>query len=485
MSSVGRRLFLLEIRALLGQPLVIAVYALLFAAMLAGAANGAARVARERAMLSNVMAEEARALSAAKAASARYAKPSPLAIEYHRDPTDVFGYMNYFLVTHAVKPPLPLAALAIGQGDLQPARIRIDFNTVFPDAAYDRGNPRMLKLGEFDLLFVLLYLVPLGLIALGATRLTGEQDSGVLRMIAAQPVSLRTVAFAKAGAFAAISLLAIVGGMLLALLLAGALGNLLVLGVAMLVAMWVLFWVALSVLVASYWRGAVASVATLVLIWGALTVLVPTTVALAITTALPTPSRIAYIDASRKAMDGFYRDEATAYADWIARFPQYADRTPEMVKSPEVKRFARDAYYREALLPERDAFAAHSAAAGRAAELSRLLSPAMMLDGAVQAAAGTDGERHIAFVAAADAYGERLRRWFEPLALANAAEPRRSCAACPGRLNFNRYDDVPRFVPVAETGRSEWWSGFGILYLAAATVLLAAWATRRLRAWPV
>lgn len=485
MSSVGRRLLMLEIRALLGQPLVIAVYALLFAAMLVGAANGAARVARERAMLGNVMAEEAGAVSAAKAASARYAKPSPLAIEYHRDPTDAFGYMNYFLVTHAVKPPLPLAALAIGQGDLQPARIRIDFNTVFPDAAYDRGNPRMLKLGEFDLLFVLLYLVPLGLIALGATRLTGEQDSGVLRMIAAQPVSLRTVAFAKAGALAAISLFAMVGGMLLALLLAGALGNLLVLGVALLVAMWVLFWVALSVLVASYWRGAVASVATLVLIWGALTVLVPTMVALAIATALPTPSRIAYIDASRKAMDGFYRDEATAYAGWIARFPQYADRTPEMVKSPEVKRFARDAYYRKALLPERDAFAANGVATGRAAELARFLSPAMMLDGAVQAAAGTDDERHVAFVAAADAYSERLRRWFEPLALANAAEPRRSCPACPGRLNFNRYDDVPRFVPVAETGRGARWIGFGILYLAAAAALLAAWAARRLRAWPV
>jgi ABC-2 type transport system permease protein len=243
MSSVGRRLFLLEVRALLGQPLVIAVHALLFAAMLVGAANGAARVARDRALLGNVMAEEAGAVSAAKAASVRYAKPSPLAIEYHRDPTDAFGYMNYFLVTHAVKPPLPLAALATGQGDLQPARIRIDFNTVFPDAAYDRGNPRMLKLGEFDLLFVLLYLVPLGLIALGATRLTGEQDSGVLRMIAAQPVTLWTVAFAKAGALAAISLLAIVGGMLVALSFAGALGGLLVLGVALLVAMWVLFWV--------------------------------------------------------------------------------------------------------------------------------------------------------------------------------------------------------------------------------------------------
>ena len=60
--------------------------------------------------------------------------------------TDAFGYMTYFLVTHAVKPPTPLAALAAGQSDLQPHQIRVDFNAIFPDAAYDPGNSRALTL---------------------------------------------------------------------------------------------------------------------------------------------------------------------------------------------------------------------------------------------------------------------------------------------------------------------------------------------------
>jgi ABC-2 type transport system permease protein len=109
----------------------------------------------------------------------------------------------------------------------------------------------------------------------------------------------------------------------------------------------------------------------------------------------------------------------------------------------------------------------------------------MMLDGAIQAAAGTDMRRHLDFVAAADSYSERLRRWFEPLALANAAKPRRICPGCPGRLNFTRYDDVPRFVPVMDTASGTRWVGFAALYLAATAALLAAWATRRLRGWPV
>lgn len=485
MTGVTRRLFVIELRALIRQRLAIAVYAALFAAMLAAALVGAAQVKRTNAALATVAAEQAAAIRAAKSAAMRYAKPSPLRIEYHRDPTDAFGYMNYFLVTHAVKPPLPLAGLAVGQADLQPSHIRVDFNKIFPDAAFDLGNPRALKLGSFDLAFVLVYLVPLGLIAIGASRLAGEQDSGVLRMIAAQPVTLRRVAVAKAGALAAISLTGIVGGMLLALVIAGSLESWAILGVALLVALWVLFWVALTVLAASFWRGTVGSVGMLVLGWAVLTVLIPTVVALAVEAALPAPSRIAYIDRSRAAMDAFYRDEAAVHAAWLGRLPRYADRSALMLKSPEVKRFARDAFYRDALTPDRDRFAARDLAAARATDWLRLASPAMVLDGTLQAAAGNDARRQLAFVAAADTYGERLRRWFEPLALANAADPRRSCPDCPGRLNFMRYDDVPRFVPAPDDGAAGRSIGLALLYLAGVTALAATWAARRLRVWPL
>jgi ABC-2 type transport system permease protein len=375
--------------------------------------------------------------------------------------------------------------LATGQADLQPSRIRIDFNAIFPDAAYDLGNPRTLRLGSFDLAFVLVFLVPLAIIAIGGTRLVGEQDSGVLRMIAAQPIALRTVALIKAAAFAAVAVVAVVAALLIALLVTGGLGSALIAGIALLVAVWVMFWVALTLLVASFWRGAVGSIVILVLVWLALTVLAPSVAALAIDAVLPAPSRAAYIDRSRQAMDGFYRDEAAMHEAWLARFPQYAGRATEMVKTPEVKRFARDAFYRNQLETDRDAFASRDAQVAGASDLLRMLSPAMMLDGALQAAAGTDVRRHLAFVAAADAYGERLRRWFEPLALANASDPRRACSGCPGRLNFTRYDEVPRFVPVADNSVPVRWISLALLYLAAAVVLLLAWSIRRLRDWPV
>ena len=484
--TLFRRLLRLELRETLRQPLTVAVFLLLFAAMLVAAAAGSARIERERATLAGIAVEQADAVRSTKDAARRYATPSDLKVEYHRDPTDAFGYMNYFLVTHAVKPPLPLGALATGQSDLQPYQIRIDFNSIFPDAAYDLDSPHELKLGAFDLAFVLVYLVPLGLIALAATRLTGEQDSGILRMIAAQPIPPRTVALAKYGALAIIAVTAVVGGALLASLVAGgAPASFDLAPVAGMLALWVVFWIAVAAFVATLWRGAVDSIAILVLIWAGVTILLPASAAIAVDLVHPGPSRIGYIDASRQAMDGFYGDETAVHAKWLARFPALASTAPTTVKSPEVKRFARDAYYRDALAPGRAAFIAHDQAVLALGDRLRLLSPAMMLDGTLQAVAGTDTRRHLAFVGAADAYGERLRRYFEPLALNNAAFPKRVCPQCPGRLNFTRHDEVPDFAAMIDEAAGRRAIGWTMLYLALLTGAVALLTGRRLREWPL
>jgi ABC-2 type transport system permease protein len=483
-SATFRRLLRLELQETLRQRLTWMVFGALFVAMLIGAAAGAARVTREQNIMGALATERAKAVSESKAAAERYATPSDLKIDYHRDPTDAFGYMNYFLVAHAEKPPLPLAALAAGQSDLYPTYVRIDFTSIFPDATYDLDNPHLLKLGAFDLAFVLVYLAPLALIALAATRLTGEQDSGVLRMIAAQPIGPTSVAAAKYLAIGIVSIVLVVGGAALSLAVHGQL----VLGmqaalVALALCLWVLVWIALAAWVATFWRGAIGSIVTLVLAWAVMTVLMPAAAALLVEVIHPAPSRVGYIDESRRAMDSFYGDEPQVHAAWLARQPQFS-AAADVVKSPEVKRFARDDYYRNALLPERRRFEVRTRAVLETSDRLRLLSPAMMFDGMLQAVAGTDMARHASFLAEADAYSERLRRHFEPLALANAANPQRSCPQCPGRLNFTRYEDVPSFEPDLDLTAGMQSSLRTCLYLALIVTALVLLTRRRLSEWP-
>lgn len=476
----------LEVRETLRQRLTWLVLGLLFVAMLIGGAVGAARVNAERATLDRVAAEQRASIATAKASAERYGSPADYQVAQFRDPTDAYGYMYNFLTSYATRQPGPLAPLTAGQSDLQPAFIRVNFANVFPDSAYELKSPRILALGAFDLGFVLVYLVPLALIALGGTRLAGEQDNGILRMIAAQPVAPRTVAVAKFGALAIVAVPAVALGALLALIATGGMGG----GVSpsslvlllVLVSLYALFWIAACALTASLWKGAVGALAMLVLGWAAATVLLPALAALMLDIALPTPSRLAYVDSSRALADRLGADEQSA-ARWLAGRADLVAINPDAGTSSEVARFASQRLTRAALVGPQRRFDDHAVRIETGSTLLRMASPALMLDGALQRLAGTDARRQRLFVVEADRHAEAMRSWFEPRVLRNIGKPPR-CQSCPGRLNFADYDAAPVFRP-ATTPPAVGAAALAALYLAAVTAVVIMIARHRFTHWPL
>ncbi|MCP1550255.1 MULTISPECIES: DUF3526 domain-containing protein [Methylorubrum] len=487
------RLLSAELRLVLRERLTWAVLAALLAALCLAVWTGAERVARERAAIAEAVGDTARAVREARTAHERYSRASPIKVNYWQDPTDAFGFMTYFMAAYAVKPPTPLASFAAGQSDVQPTvtKISFGFSTVFDDTAYEFGSAAKLKLGPFDLAFVLVYLVPLAVIALAGTRLSTEQDAGILRMIAAQPVGPRRVAAAKFGAVALVAVTGVVGGTGLALVLARGLGPLagwestLALLAAALAA-YVLFWVAACALVASLWRGAVAALAILVLAWAGITVVLPTGLGIALDTLAPMPSRIAAIDASRQAQAMFSTGEegARITSAWAVRKVPDAAQRPDLVEAPEIKRLARDAFYGEALISHREALREHALAASFWSRRLALLSPATILALSLEAAAGTDAGRHADFLTASGAYRHQLRAFFEPRILAQAINPVPVCAGCPARLDFDAYDAVPAFEPSIPRASAEHQALVALGSLLAAALLLTALTDRRLAEWP-
>lgn len=482
----------IELRLILREWLTWAVLAALLAALCLGASTGARRVADERAAIAQAVEDSARSRREAKVTAARYAGPSGMKINYWQDPTHAFGYMHYFLTAYAVKPPTPLALLSAGQSEIQPSVMKTSFgfSTVFEDTAYDLTSSAALRLGPFDLAFVLVYLVPLAVIAVAGTLLAAEQDTGIVRLIAAQPVSPRLVAGAKFGAAALILIVAVVGGTALALLLAGLrelppgwATTLAYLAVAL--GAYVGVWVAACALAVSLWRGAVASLTILVLAWACLVVAVPALFGLAVDALAPPPSRIAAIDASRQVQDAFYRgDEAAKVTGaWlVARVPGAAVR-PDLREAPQIKRLARDAFYDRTLAPYRAAMQARAEGAAAWSARLALLSPAATLAMALETAAGTDAGRHAAFLAEASRYRHSVRAFFEPRILSQEVRPATVCAGCTARLDFDAYDLVPDF-PVAGAANAAWrqalWSALGLSGL---MLVLAGLATRRFAGW--
>lgn len=478
----------LESALVLRQPLTWLVFGALALALLVAAANGGGRVAQEGSMFARLKAEQRSAIRLAQEAHVRYSQPSDVRVDYWRDPTSAFGYMNYFLAAHAIKPLTPLGVLATGQSDLEPSHIRINFSSVFPDEAQELRSPRDLQLGSFDLAFVLIYLLPLGLIALSATRVSSEQDSGVLLMIAAQPVSPRKVVAAKFLSVALVSLLLTLLALALALLATGAVGSLgewssiLAILVAALVA-YTFFWIAASAAVATLRKGAVVSMALMVVVWMVVTTLLPAAAALAMDTTAVPPSRINYIDVSRAAMETYTKDPDHVAREWLSKQPSLHATGRDLAEMAEVKRLARDDFYRQSLHSVRGSFDAYQRRVIELADAMRWLSPAMNLQDALQSAAGTDARRHVSFVAQADAYGQALRAFFEPRILRQAIDPKPICDGCSAWLDFTEYDQVPTFVPAFERDRSVGLAMSALAHLLILTAALTALAAVRLRSW--
>ncbi len=311
----------------------------------------------------------------------------------------------------------------------------------------------------------------------------------MLRLIAAQPIAPRTVAAARFGAQLVLLVPVVTVSALVALLLTGAIGagasaaDMAVL--LALIALYAAFWIVLSALVASFWRGSVQALATLMLTWAAMTLLVPAVGALIVEAAYPAPSRLAYIDRSRALADevpASWEDEKGA-SRWLASRPDLR-AAPDAAGSAEAGRLARDVFFRGELAPQRTAFDAHGRTVDHAGNFVRLLSPASLLDGALQSLAGTDMAAQTMFIDAADTHAQVMRRHFEPIIISNIGRVR-SCPACPGRLNYAGYDAVPTFNPAPQLRMGLDRGVLTLGYLIAVTLVLALWSHRRFREWPV
>ncbi|WP_241129145.1 ABC transporter permease subunit [Achromobacter xylosoxidans] len=99
---------------------------------------------------------------------------------------------------YAIMPSVPLAPVALGQTDLFPSQFKVTYDSkVNFIHNNDIENPWHLLSGHFDLAFVVVYLLPLLIFALGHNLLSGEKEDGTLRLLLSQPLSLLTLISGK------------------------------------------------------------------------------------------------------------------------------------------------------------------------------------------------------------------------------------------------------------------------------------------------
>jgi ABC-2 type transport system permease protein len=438
-----RRLLQHEWRTLRADSTVWLIGAVFASVIAYGMTNGVRWVTFQRGALTEAAAEEARRYDRMTTQIGDLRRTggqvSPFADP--RNPTTFGGRLG---PRYAMLPPGPLAPLAIGQSDLLPYYFKVSTEareTIV--AAAEIENPHRLLVGRFDVAFVLIFLYPLLILAVTYNMLSAEKEQGTLALALSQPVSLGTLVTGKVALRALLLIGIVVGFSILALLAGGA--SLTASGAGVRLALWVTavagygaLWFSLAVLVTSLGRPSAANATILATLWLVLVVMLPSLFNLLATTVYPVPSRVEMIQAVRVASDEATAAGSTLLARYYEDHPELATGGAEQAMNDfNVIRVAVDDDIARRVRPVVARYEDQIAGQQRLIERLRFLSPAVLMQDALNDIAGTGSPRHRHFLEQVDRFHTQWRGFFVPLIFQKA--------------RIDSVDAVPRFTYQEET----------------------------------
>nr|WP_083434472.1 ABC transporter permease subunit [Sphingomonas sp. Y57] len=357
---------------------------------------------------------------------------------YFEDPRVAAPLARYKGYEMATKPPAPTAAIAIGQSDVLPSYLKVQWKPMFKQSNTDElENPKNLAIGAFDLSFVLIYLYPLLIIALSYNILSSERENGTQALLLSQPVSVGQFVLGKILLRGAIIIGLAVGisivGLLIAnpeIIVAGDLWRVLVLAVVLLA--YGVFWFGLAVLVNAFGKRSSANALALMGIWIALVLIVPACLNLIAKVAHPLPSRIEMVQALRRGdrvaetqsnFSRSYRSDllrkseeealAASNADFYAKVLPLEEKG-EAIARPIFTEFRQQKHAQQAFT-----------------ENLKFLSPAIIAQTALSELANQSSANFEAFNAQVEAYHEKWRQYFLPAVMTNRLLTREEFLAIP------------------------------------------------------
>ena len=250
-----------------------------------------------------------------------------VSVPYWTVPTSPMAAGNYYPRVAAMDPQ-PMAFISTGQADVfthyvKPTVSGNDFALNFTEMT----SPVQLLFGSFDLTFVIVYLLPLLIIAFSYNVLSAEKESGSLRLLASQPIGIQNWVLQKLGLrFFWLSLLMMIS--LLVVFFALGLnpfgGSATFLGLLGLILAYMLFWFAIAFLV-NLWVGSSAKNAVALLgLWVVFVLLVPSVLNQLGNTLYPMPSRNLMINEMRAMKAEVTEKQDEILDNFLRDHPEYA-----------------------------------------------------------------------------------------------------------------------------------------------------------------
>jgi ABC-2 type transport system permease protein len=379
---------------------------------------------------------------------------------------------------YATLPFTPAAVLSVGQSDLLSATAGVSVLSLQRTQADKTGfeNPLSFLAGRFDLSFTIVYLFPLFILALSYNLLSGEREQGTLQLLLSQPVSLKSIALGKA-ALRALVIFGLVAPLsLIGLILSGAdwrgagfLSRLLLWIMA--VVAYGAFWFALALMVNATGASSATNAVALAACWLLFSLIVPSLLNVAVSSLYPIPSRAELITALRDVNLDMRRDGGRLLSEFYQDHPELM---PEG-RGPDVNdlglAFVTIQQEHKRRTGEVEArFELQLAKQQQFVNLFRFLSPAVVMQEALNEIAGTGLPRYQRFRQQVAQHDRRWTEFFLPRIYKNA------------KLTAADYDAAPRFRFVEEPSIAlARRAGVSLVGLLLPTLLIGALGLRALK----
>jgi ABC-2 type transport system permease protein len=312
-------------------------------------------------------------------------------------------------------PPTPATFLALGLRDTTPHVLRV--RALALQAQLHEGetfNPELALAGRFDAAFVLVYLLPLFLIALLHDLVSSERQSGRLATLMALPGAGRRLWLRRAGLRAGLAsaavLLPVLGGAW-----ASGMPAVAVAGVVVAVLAYAACWTGLALLIALRSGSSVANATALMGCWALLTLVLPTLGNAALARAVPVRQGVELMLAQRQAVHGAWdlpREETMAR--FFQSHPQWQHTAPLPAGFHWKWYYAFQQLGDESVAPQVAAYREALVARQHATDWLGFMLPGVGLQAVLHRAAGTDLLAQLAYQDAVTAFHARLRSFYYP-----------------------------------------------------------------------
>ncbi len=332
-------------------------------------------------------------------------------------PTRPMAVGNYYPRVAAMEPQ-PMAFVSTGQADLfthfvKPTATANDFAMNFTEMT----SPVQLLFGSFDLAFVIVYLLPLLIIAFSYNVLSAEKESGTLRLLAAQPISIPNWVLQKLGLrFFWMAVLVIVA-LTIVLLIMGidilAEGKLYLVLLAMVLG-YMLFWFVLAFLV-NLWIGSSAKNAVAMLgLWVLFVLMVPSVLNQLGNTIYPMPSRTLMINEMRELKAEVTKKQDEILDNYLRDHPEYAINDTTQKRSFWHRYMASQHLIKRELEPVVNTYEEQLKKQQRLVGRLKWVSPALTMQESLNKLAGTSTSDYESFRAQVVTFAETWREHFMP-----------------------------------------------------------------------